>query len=181
MLVSTELEHRVFFGGVRAIVVDEVHAFAGDDRGWHLLAVLERLTHLVGRPIQRVGLSATVGNPAELLVWLQGSGAGTRTAQLREAPGRRPVRPIRCRKEATVGGPLIWMTRSRSPTSMPSSNVEVATMTQSRASLNARSALRRSSGRSSAHGPIRRGKTKKSTGWSPSVRYFCQETVFSGE
>ncbi len=82
MLVSTKLEHREFFTGLRAIIVDEVHAFAGDDRGWHLLAVLERLTRLVGRPIQRVGLSATVGNPAELLHWLQGSGAATRPAQV---------------------------------------------------------------------------------------------------
>lgn len=63
MLVSANVDHRQFFAGVRAVVVDEVHAFAGDDRGWHLLAVLERLTHLLGRPIQRVGLSATVGNP----------------------------------------------------------------------------------------------------------------------
>ena len=53
-----------------------MHAFAGDDRGWHLLAVLERLTRVAGRPIQRIGLSATVGNPAELLDWLQGSGRG---------------------------------------------------------------------------------------------------------
>ena len=42
--------------------------------------MLERLTQLVGRPLQRVGLSATVGNPAELLRWLQGSGAGDRPA-----------------------------------------------------------------------------------------------------
>jgi ATP-dependent Lhr-like helicase len=54
-------------------VVDEVHAFAGDDRGWHLLAVLQRLAHLAGRPIQRIGLSATVGNPGALLSWLQGA------------------------------------------------------------------------------------------------------------
>ncbi len=73
MLVSVNVDHRAFFSGLRAVVVDEVHAFAGDDRGWHLLAVLERLTTLVGRPLQRVGLSATVGNPEELLHWLQGS------------------------------------------------------------------------------------------------------------
>jgi ATP-dependent Lhr-like helicase len=80
MLVSTKVEHRQFFAGLRTVVVDEVHAFAGDDRGWHLLAVLERLTRVCGRPLQRVGLSATVGNPAELLTWLQGSGRGARPA-----------------------------------------------------------------------------------------------------
>jgi ATP-dependent Lhr-like helicase len=72
MLVSVNVDHGQLFEGLQAVVVDEVHAFAGDDRGWHLLAVLERLTHLIGRPVQRVGLSATVGNPAELLGWLQG-------------------------------------------------------------------------------------------------------------
>ncbi|MGW1210296.1 DEAD/DEAH box helicase [Streptomyces sp. NPDC002499] len=76
MLVSANVDHTSFFSGLRTVVVDEVHAFAGDDRGWHLLAVLERLQRVVGHPIQRVGLSATVGNPDELLLWLQGSGAG---------------------------------------------------------------------------------------------------------
>lgn len=73
MLVSTKVDPRVLFDGLRAVVVDEIHAFAGDDRGWHLLAVLERLSRIAGRELQRIGLSATVGNPAELLTWLQGS------------------------------------------------------------------------------------------------------------
>lgn len=73
MLVSAKVDPRVLFSGLRAVVVDEVHAFAGDDRGWHLLAVLERLSRVVGRPIQRIGLSATVGNPEELVTWLQGA------------------------------------------------------------------------------------------------------------
>lgn len=55
MLVSADVDHRTLFSGLRAIVVDEVHAFAGDDRGWHLLAVLERLERVAGRPVQRVG------------------------------------------------------------------------------------------------------------------------------
>ena len=90
MLISLRVEHGALFAGVRAIVVDEVHAFAGDDRGWHLLAILERLTRVTGRPIQRVGLSATVGNPDELLGWLQGSGRGQRPGVV-VAPGVGPV------------------------------------------------------------------------------------------
>lgn len=82
MLVSVNVDHRAFFSGLRTIVVDEVHAFAGDDRGWHLLAVLERLERVVGRPVQRVGLSATVGNPEQLLAWLQGAAAGRRAAHV---------------------------------------------------------------------------------------------------
>lgn len=67
MMLSRRVEHERFLGGVRAIVVDEIHAFAGDDRGWHLLAVLRRL-QTSGQ--QRLGLSATVGNPEQLLGWL---------------------------------------------------------------------------------------------------------------
>ena len=76
MLVSANVDHRRRFGGVRAVIVDEAHAFGAGDRGWHLIAVLERLSRIAGRPLQRIGLSATVGNPAQLLTWLQGSAAG---------------------------------------------------------------------------------------------------------
>ncbi|WP_371612056.1 DEAD/DEAH box helicase [Streptomyces clavifer] len=82
MLIGVKTDHAHLLGGVRAVVVDEVHAFAGDDRGWHLLAVLERLERVVGGRIQRIGLSATVGNPDDLLTWLQGSGAGKRPARV---------------------------------------------------------------------------------------------------
>ena len=91
MLISIKVEHQALFAGLRAIVVDELHAFAGDDRGWHLLAVLERLATIAGRPIQRVGLSATVGNAEHLLGWLQGSGKDRRPARV-IAPDRSPVR-----------------------------------------------------------------------------------------
>jgi ATP-dependent Lhr-like helicase len=76
MLVSTKVAAHELFADLQAVVIDEVHAFAGDDRGWHLLAVLERLARVAGRPLQRIGLSATVGNPERLLDWLQGSGVG---------------------------------------------------------------------------------------------------------
>jgi ATP-dependent Lhr-like helicase len=82
MLVSTRVTPRDHFADVRVVVVDEVHAFAGDDRGWHLLAVLERIQRLAGRPLQRIGLSATIGNPAPLLAWLQGSNAAGRPARV---------------------------------------------------------------------------------------------------
>ncbi len=70
MLVSSRSEPSALFRDLQAVVVDELHAFAGDDRGWHLLAVLERVRRLAGREIQRLGLSATIGNPEALLEWL---------------------------------------------------------------------------------------------------------------
>ncbi|NMR20260.1 DEAD/DEAH box helicase [Cellulomonas fimi] len=84
MLVSRRVDHRALLGGVRAVVIDELHAFAGDDRGWHLLAVLERIQRVAGRPLQRIGLSATVGNPDEMLRWLQGGGGGGAGSRPRE-------------------------------------------------------------------------------------------------
>lgn len=93
MLVSANVDHHAFFQGLRTIVVDEVHAFAGDDRGWDLLAVLERLQRVAGRPVQRVGLSATVGNPEDLLSWLQGAAAGRRPAKVIAPPLHAPTLP----------------------------------------------------------------------------------------
>jgi ATP-dependent Lhr-like helicase len=78
ILVSRRHAAPRFFRDVRAVVVDEIHSFAGDDRGWHLLAVLERITRLAGRDLQRLGLSATVGQPERLLGWLVGSSEGPR-------------------------------------------------------------------------------------------------------
>jgi ATP-dependent helicase Lhr and Lhr-like helicase len=70
MLVSRLLNHYRFFASVRAVVVDEVHAFAGDDRGWHLLSLLERVSRLADAPVQRIALSATLSNAGELVDWL---------------------------------------------------------------------------------------------------------------
>ncbi len=70
MLVSPNIDARVFFEQLRVVIIDEIHAFAGDDRGWHLLCLLQRITKLAGRELQRIGLSATVGNPEVLAEWL---------------------------------------------------------------------------------------------------------------
>jgi ATP-dependent Lhr-like helicase len=70
ILVSAKIDHREFFKNVQVVVIDELHAFAGDDRGWHLLSVFSRIQRLAGRDLQRIGLSATVGNPEEMLEWL---------------------------------------------------------------------------------------------------------------
>ena len=48
ILVSARVDHLCLFSGLRAVLVDELHAFAGDDRGWHLLAILARLERLAG-------------------------------------------------------------------------------------------------------------------------------------
>lgn len=60
--------------GVRWVIVDELHALAGTRRGCDLALGLERLEALVGEPLQRIGLSATVTPLAEAAHFLVGSG-----------------------------------------------------------------------------------------------------------
>lgn len=78
MLISPKVDAQRLFSQLRVVIVDEIHAFAGDDRGWHLLSVLSRIARLAGRELQRIGLSATVGNPEVLVDWLAGSCQGQR-------------------------------------------------------------------------------------------------------
>ena len=73
MLVSPRSLVQRLFKDLRLIVIDEVHALAGTDRGAHLMSIIERLAPSSQNDIQRVGLSATVGNPDQILTWLRGS------------------------------------------------------------------------------------------------------------
>jgi ATP-dependent Lhr-like helicase len=87
MLISTKSSAHAMFKDLRAVVIDEVHAFAGADRGWHLLGVLSRLAYYAGRDVQRIGLSATVGNTTEIVSWLS---SGSQRAQTTVDPGPAP-------------------------------------------------------------------------------------------
>ena len=46
MLLSTREPAQRILAHVRAVVIDEVHAFVGDDRGAHLVSLLERTTRI---------------------------------------------------------------------------------------------------------------------------------------
>jgi ATP-dependent Lhr-like helicase len=73
MLVSRRVDEKKLFNDLRVVVIDEVHALAGTDRGAHLMSVIERLVRVSKNDVQRVGLSATVGNPDAILEWLKGT------------------------------------------------------------------------------------------------------------
>ena len=71
MLLGSRL--RGHLAGVRAVVLDEVHDLASSERGAQLLVGLERIRAYCPSDFQRVGLSATVGNPEEMARWVSES------------------------------------------------------------------------------------------------------------
>jgi ATP-dependent Lhr-like helicase len=75
MLMSTSVPGQRLLAKVRAVIIDEVHSFAASDRGAHLMSLIERIQRLSGYDIQRIGLSATVGDPEAIAAWLGGSSA----------------------------------------------------------------------------------------------------------
>jgi len=70
MLISANDDKRNLLVDVGLIIVDELHAFCGDDRGWHVRCLIQRMQRLAGKRIQVLGLTATVGNPKSLIDWL---------------------------------------------------------------------------------------------------------------
>ena len=65
---------REFLVDTEWVIVDEIHAVARTKRGAHLALTLERLQHLVDRPLQRIGLSATQRPLEEVGRFLVGAG-----------------------------------------------------------------------------------------------------------
>jgi ATP-dependent Lhr-like helicase len=51
-----------FFAGLTYVVVDELHAFIGTERGTQLQSLLHRVELAVGRRVPRIALSATLGD-----------------------------------------------------------------------------------------------------------------------
>ena len=100
-IMLTTVRGRGMFAGVRAVIVDEIHAIAGSKRGAHLALTLERLDHLCEHPPQRIGLSATqrpLEEIAKFLVGVQGRGL--------RVEGRGNVRGATRRKTASDSTPV---------------------------------------------------------------------------
>lgn len=85
-LVLASKRMRAHMGPLAWVVVDEVHALAGNKRGAHLALTLERIERYARASPTRVGLSATVAPLDEVARWL----CGGRPCEVREAPPKPP-------------------------------------------------------------------------------------------
>src|SRR5205085_1272893 len=72
-LILTSERAREMLRSVRTVIVDEIHAVARDKRGSHLALSLARLDALIGKPPQRIGLSATQKPIEEIAQFLVGT------------------------------------------------------------------------------------------------------------
>ena len=79
---------REFLVDAEAVIVDEIHAVARTKRGAHLALTLERLEEAAGRPLQRIGLSATQRPLEEVGRFLVGAG---RECTVIDAGVRKPL------------------------------------------------------------------------------------------
>jgi ATP-dependent Lhr-like helicase len=73
------------FRSVRAVILDEVHTMLDSERGVQLRSLLTRLELAIGRPVRRIGLSATLGDMAQACIYLRPDDAAN--VQVIEAAG----------------------------------------------------------------------------------------------
>lgn len=67
-------ELKRYFGELQYVVVDELHAFIGSDRGKQLQSLMRRIECVIDRRVPRVGLSATLGDPTLAATFLRPEG-----------------------------------------------------------------------------------------------------------
>ncbi len=75
---------------IETIIIDEIHALVPTKRGAHMALSLERLQALVGRPMQRIGLSATQRPLEEVARFLGGAAAGPGSERTDKSASQQP-------------------------------------------------------------------------------------------
>jgi ATP-dependent Lhr-like helicase len=77
---------------LQAVIIDEAHAFVESSRGVQMIALLDRIDQRVCRHVQRIALSATVGNPEEILDWIAGGREERALVHIPSVPKEKHVR-----------------------------------------------------------------------------------------
>src|SRR5471030_2750846 len=72
LMIAME-SYRKTLKDVETVIVDEVHAIAGNKRGAQLALLLESLETIVAKPLRRVGLSATVAPLERMASYVAGT------------------------------------------------------------------------------------------------------------
>jgi len=73
LMIAME-SYRKTLRAVETVIIDEVHALAGNKRGAQLALLLESLEAIVAQPLRRVGLSATVAPLDRVAAYVAGTG-----------------------------------------------------------------------------------------------------------
>ena len=89
MLVNRANDIPRIFARLKYVVIDEIHAMIGSDRGNQIICLLSRIGRLIGYNPRRVGLSATIGDVDLACDWL-GAGSGRET--IAPTPAPTPIR-----------------------------------------------------------------------------------------
>ena len=91
MLINRRTHLPRLFEDLRFLIIDEVHAFMGSDRGRQVLCQLHRLSRFTRRSPRRIGLSATLGDYSLAEAWLA-SGTDRPVVTPRVEDGQQRVR-----------------------------------------------------------------------------------------
>ncbi len=111
----------LLFGSLDVVVIDELHAFIGTERGRQLQSLLTRVELVRGGRIRRLGLSATLGDMALAADYLRpGDGAAVRI--VRGGDGGQALRlQVRGYRE---GGPNVEERSPETPVDVPPDPLE---------------------------------------------------------
>lgn len=89
MLMSNSYDCEELFANIRFVVIDEIHYFAEIYRGSQLISIIERIQSYSKYDIQRIGLSATIGNPEEIVKWMSGSSSRNQSVIIPNVQGNK--------------------------------------------------------------------------------------------
>jgi ATP-dependent Lhr-like helicase len=98
---------------LRTVIIDELHAFVESERGVQLKVLLGQLDRITKHPVQRIGLSATTGNPEEVLRWMSDDRHGSELVAIPAPPKDKQFRFIVEEDEETRIDALVRIVKGR--------------------------------------------------------------------